>query len=239
LRRPVAGKVVLFIAAESREFSGIVRTVQTRPLDWGLRFACEGDLNGSRILMVADGPGMQLAGAATDTVRRHVRPDAVVSTGFCGALEPDLKPGDVVVASSVIDKENKDTYEAVEPQCGVAAERGSVLSCNRVAGSVSERAALQLTGALAVEMEAAAVAARARVWDVPFYCVRSVSDAADEDFPIDFNEVRDSNGRFSRSRIIAATALKPWSRIPFLLKLDRNCRVASERLGEFFANCRF
>jgi adenosylhomocysteine nucleosidase len=235
----MASRVVLFVAADSREFSGMLRTVPARPLAYGLRFACEGNLNGSRILMVADGPGMQLAGAATDTVRRHIRPDAVVSTGFCGALDPALKLGDLVVAQGVIDNENKDAYETVEPQCGAAAQRGPVLSVNRVAGSVSDRAALRLTGACAVEMEAAAVAARARVWDVPFYCVRTVSDAADEDFPIDFNRVRDPDGRFSRSRIVVAAALKPWSRVPFLLKLDRNCRVASERLGEFFANCRF
>lgn len=232
-------KVILVVAAERREFDGIRKIGAWRPLNWGLQFACEGELNGDRILMVADGPGMQLAGAATDTAWRHVRPDVVVSTGFCGALDPDLKLGDVVVAGAVIDGENGGVFDALAPECRAPARSGMVLSVSRVAASVADRATLREKGACAVEMEAAAVAARARVWEVPFYCVRVVSDTAVEEFAIDFNRVRDSYGRFSRARIIAAAAVRPWSRVRFLLKLDRNCKTASGRLGEFFANCRF
>jgi adenosylhomocysteine nucleosidase len=232
-------KTVLFIAAEDREFSGIRSLMSARPLNWGLRYACEGDLNGNKILMVADGPGMQLAGAAVDAVRRRVRPDAVVSTGFCGALDPNLSVGDVFVATTVLDPDNHEKYEANMPECGASAATGAVVSVNRVAVSLTDRDALRATGARAVEMEAASVASRARVWEVPFYCVRAVSDRADSDFPMDFNQVRDPAGRFSRSRIVFSAALKPWSRVPFLIELERNCRTAAVRLGEFFANCRF
>ena len=90
-----------------------------------------------------------------------------------------------------------------------------------------------------MEMEAAAVAARALTWDVPFYCIRSVSDTASEGFEIDFNRMRDSHGRFSRSRIVLAALSKPWTRIPSLLRLERSCRRASESLGDFLADCRF
>jgi len=41
---------------------------------------------------------------------------------------------------------------------------------------VAEKADLRLTGADAVEMEAAAVAAKATEWNIPFYCVRVVTD---------------------------------------------------------------
>lgn len=235
----MSSKVVLMVAAERREFSGLLRFVRSRPVNWGLQFSCEGDLNGNRIVMIADGPGPQLAGGATDVARRYVRPDTVVSAGFCGALDASLRPGDVVVAEEVIDADNGGSYIAQIPQCGQAYARGKVASAGRVATTMADRMLLRNTGACAVEMEAAAVAARARVWDVPFFCIRVVSDAADRDFPLDFNRTRDARGRFSRSRIVLAAAMRPWSRAPFLLKLDRSCRMASGRLGEFFANCRF
>ena len=72
---------------------------------------------------------------------------------------------------------------------------------------------------------------------MPFCCVRSVSDTAQEDMPLDLNQYRDSAGRFSRSRILAAALARPRTVIPGLLRLDRNCRIASESLGAFLASC--
>jgi hypothetical protein len=88
-------------------------------------------------------------------------------------------------------------------------------------------------------MEAAAVARKAAEWGVPFHCVRAVSDTAQDDLPLDFNLYRDAEGRFSRTRIALAALGRPFTRVPALLRLDRNCRIASESLGDFFANCRF
>jgi adenosylhomocysteine nucleosidase len=93
------------------------------------------------------------------------------------------------------------------------------------------------TGAIAVEMESAAVAAKAREWGVPFRCIKVVSDTAREDMPLDFNRYRDAAGRFSRGRIALAALGHPFSAIPGLLQLDRNCRKAAEKLGEFLADC--
>jgi len=88
-------------------------------------------------------------------------------------------------------------------------------------------------------MEAAAVAERARQWNIPFYCIRVVTDTAWESFPLDFNRMRDASGRFSRSKIIAAACRKPVAVFPELMKLDRRCKDAAEALGDFIAGCRF
>ena len=69
--------------------------------------------------------------------------------------------------------------------------------------------------------------------------VKVVSDAANEDLPLDFNQFRDPDGRFQARRIAATALLHPFSTMPALLRLDRNCRRASENLGEFFADCEF
>ena len=235
MTRPVA----LFIAAERMEFEGGLRFVRPTPLDWGLRFACEAELNGSTALFVAHGPGMQLAGFAADAVRQRVKPDLVVSTGFCGALDPELNCGDILIATSVIDVENGRTFAARTPERGCSSAKTGALVCsNRVAVSVEDKRQLAQTGARAVEMESGAIAWRAGIWGAPFYCIRAVSDAATDTLPIDFNRMRDAAGRFNRASIVTAALMRPWTGIPGLLRLSSGCRKASTSLGEFFANCR-
>jgi adenosylhomocysteine nucleosidase len=193
----------LIVAAETREIAGIRKQA------------------GGRWLLAANGPGVLAAEALRD--KQNV--DGIVSTGFCGALDPTLRIGDIVVSSS----------EVSSPRPFM---RGVILSVDRVAVTVAEKRALrERTGALAVEMEAHAVAAKAREWGVQFRCVKAVSDLATEDMPLDFNLYRDSEGRFSRSRIALAAMARPFSVMPGLQRLDRNCRTAAERLGEFFADC--
>lgn len=226
------------MAAEAREFDGLIARVGGRPLAWGLQFAREAELNGKRAVMVAHGAGMRMAAVAADTARRKVAPDVVVSTGFCGALDAGLETGSVFVASSVIHRESGAVYRCSEAGAG-RSRRGLLASQDRVAWTAEEKAELRRTGALAVEMEAAAVAERAQTWSAPFYCIRSVSDSAGEGFGIDFNRMRDRDGRFSRLRIAMSALARPWSRIPSLVRLDNNCRIAAKSLGEFLANCRF
>jgi hypothetical protein len=217
----------LVIAAERREFEGILRKVGTSSkLEWpGVRFARQSQWNGDHWLLVANGPGSALVGKALGC-RRDV--SGMISTGFCGALDPALRVGDIVVGS-------ESTVES-----GMPFVRGEILSRDRVAVSAEEKRNLrEATGAVAVEMEAAAVSRKAGEWEVPFYCIRVVSDAAGRNLPLDFNSYRDAEGRFSRGRIAVAAIGRPFSVMPALLEFDRDCRRAAEALGEFLAGCRF
>jgi adenosylhomocysteine nucleosidase len=235
-------KTILMVAAEAMEFQGLLSRLTANRLNWDLHFAREAEWNGNRTILVANGAGPQLAGQAADTARRHVRPDAVVSTGFCGALDPVLKVGDVVVASAVIDSENGKRYPAVplSSRADMGNSAGcAILSINRVAATVAEKRELRASGARAVEMEAAAVASRAEIWNVPFYCIRTVSDTAGENLGIDLNRMRNPRGAFSRGRIVLSALARPWSRVLALMKLEKSCRMAAKSLGDFLANCRF
>ena len=197
----------LLVAAERREFDGLIKRLgASKRLDWPVEFAVESQFRGDRWWMVANGPGREAVEQALET---KVEVSGIVSTGFCGALDPALKVGDIV-------------------------ENG--LTClDRVAVTAAEKAGLRReTGAAAVDMESAALDRKAREWGVPFRSVRAVSDLAAEDMPLDFNLYRDARGRFSRTRIALAAVQKPFTAIPALMRLDRNCRIASESLGEFF-----
>jgi hypothetical protein len=66
-----------------------------------------------------------------------------------------------------------------------------------------------------------------------------VTDTVNEGFSIDFNRMRDSDGRFSRSRIIKEACRNPFKLFPELLQFDRRCRRAATLLGDFIADCQF
>jgi len=201
----------LVVAAERREFDGILRRFgKGKKLSWPAEFACETGFNGDRWLLIANGPGRERVEGALREKRIEV--DGIISTGFCGALDPSLEVGAIV---------------------------REVISIDRVAATAAEKRDLRArTGAAAVDMESAALAAKAAEWGVPFYAIRAVSDRAEEDMPLDFNLYRDVAGRFSRSRIALAAMARPFTNVPALIRLDRNCRLAAQSLGDYFAHCR-
>jgi adenosylhomocysteine nucleosidase len=215
----------LVIAAEAREFEGVLKRASAiRPLEWPCAaFSREAAWKHSRWFLIANGPGPKLVERALE---RKPDVDRILSIGFCGALDPALRIGDIVVSGEV------------PKGVGASFVRGGVVSVDRVAVTALEKGNLRAaTGASVVEMESSAVARKAREWDVPFGCVRVVSDTAGEDLPLDFNRYRDADGRFERTRIGLAALGRPFTVLPRLIRLDRHCRRAAERLGEFLANC--
>jgi adenosylhomocysteine nucleosidase len=226
--------VLAFVAAERRELEGILnRATRIESLRWPVEFAREFVVNGQAAIAVANGPGPKLAGFALDAIRERREIRGVVSVGYCGALKPGLDANEIAVATKV------NSRDARTPEVSRAFTAGPVFSADRVVTSVEEKSGLARTGAIAVEMEAEALAERAESWGVPFYCVRIVTDTASEAFPLDFNKLRDADGRFSRSRVLLAALRRPGVLVPQLMRLDRRCRDASVVLGEFIADCRF
>jgi len=215
----------LVVADEEREFAGLLKRAPSQPLDWpGVTFAREITRAQDRWWLIATGPGPRLVERALDQPRAV---SGLASIGFCGALDPTLGIGDIVVTSDRLQRTSG------------AFVQDRALCLDRVAVTAAEKSRLRATtGAAVIEMESAAVAAKAREWGLPFRAVRSVSDSADDNMPLDFNQHRDEDGRFSRSGIVWAALRRPFA-IPGLLRLDRNCRRASESLGEFLANCQF
>ena len=235
----------LVVAAEAREFRGILQNCgPVNELGWPVAYAVAAELRKVRFVFAANGPGHRLASQVLQVAEVEAGTagiETVISTGFCGGLDPQLELGCIVEATSVLDFGTGRQYAACSFRTSTAhPTRGVVLSTDRVAVSVKDKAELRKqTGAVAVEMEATAIALWASARSIPFYCLRAVSDTAGDAFPLDVNQMRDREGRFDRMKIVGHAMLRPWSAIPGLLKLDRHCRVAEERLGEFFANCRF
>ncbi len=228
----------MLIAAEPREFSGLLKYCRNvRPLAWSVHWARSVELNGRQAVLAANGAGRARAAQAVAVASSAGRLDLICNMGFCGALESGMAIGDIFVAERVQTGDRE--FATVKPQSARPHHAGILASIDRVAQTAEEKRDLRVRGASAVEMEAAGVAAKAGELNVPFYCVRSITDLADESFAFDFNAALRSDGRFDTMRLIAASCRRPLSLLPELLRLGARCRTASRTLGEFVADCRF
>ena len=237
---------ILFVAAEADELKPFAkRLTGLRKLNWPLRYAFEGILHGKRVMLAANGEGPKLAAQAAEVAIRAItaaelsasKLEAVVSVGYCGALTPEGREGQVIVATEVLDGVEGMRFSCVIPQTESAHQIGALISQDCVANGCSEKQQLAQSGAIAVDMEAAGVAARTKRADLPFACIKVVTDRADESFGWDLNAMRTPDGRIARGKI-GVYALTHPKLIPELLRWKRRAGSAAQALGEFLASCR-
>jgi adenosylhomocysteine nucleosidase len=235
---------ILYVASEASELKPFAAYLTgLRKLKWPLDYAFEGVLDGRRIMLAANGAGPKLAALAVEIAMRAVtvaelsssRLEAVLSVGYCGALDPALKENQIVTATGILDAAKGETMDCLSVEGD--AVRGVVASQDRVVDSASDKQQLRKSGAIAVEMEAAGVFARTRKAELPFFCIKAVSDLADESFPLDLNKMRTTEGRISRGRI-GTYALTHPKALPGLFHLKRRSEQAAKALGEFLVSCR-
>jgi nucleoside phosphorylase len=106
------------------------------------------------------------------------RPSFLLSVGFSGALQPEQKVGDLVLASEIVDEQGY-RWEAMIPDtlAGEEIALGRLLSVTRLVSDPQEKRRLgQQQEALAVDMESAAAARLCHQHSIPFACLRVISD---------------------------------------------------------------
>jgi adenosylhomocysteine nucleosidase len=237
---------ILYVASEASELKPFAAMLTgLRKLNWPLDYAFEGILEGRRILLAANGAGPNLAARAVEVAIRAVmvaelsssKLEAVVSTGYCGALDPSLRECRILVATQLLDLSRTQTFDCIPVAPGLEFASGVIVSQNRVAMNAAEKRQLLAHNALAVDMEAAGVAARATSAGLPFACIKVVSDRADETFQTDFNRMRTPEGRIARGKIGLHAVTHPYV-VPELLRLRRRTQDAAKALGDFLVRCR-
>lgn len=114
----------------------------------------------------------------------------LISAGFCGALDPALSIGDVLVADEVLDQagnhfpsaqlegsSNEDSVVNPHSELGTPNSPRRLLTCSHLIATPSEKRSLgSRTGAHAVDMESAVWAAWCQAEGIPFTAIRVVSD---------------------------------------------------------------
>lgn len=156
------------------------------------------------------------------------RPRALLSVGFCGALDPGLAVGDLVAAERVLDEATGEGF-AADPALLAAApgRRGVIVSARRLARTPADRARLEGT---AVDLESAALARAAGAQGVPFLALRAVTDTTRHRLP-DFERIA-----------AGADTMRPWRGVTYFLlrpqDLPRLARLgpAAARAGRALAD---
>jgi hypothetical protein len=174
-------------------------------------------------------------------------PELVLTCGFAGGLNPDLELGEVVfesvnapLAPSLSppggERVSARTGEGLFSQLLAAGAKPANFFCaDRIATTVAEKKKLRAkTGADAVEMESAAIHGVCRERGIPCATVRVISDAADEDLPLDFNRVSKPDRSMDYGKLFWAIAKSP-GKTGGLLRLQKNCRFAAEQLANVLA----
>jgi adenosylhomocysteine nucleosidase len=226
---------ILFVASDRMEFPDILRHASfVRPTGMAVDWSRKAQLGGHDAMLLANGIGPERARAAAAAGIDAFAPDAVVSTGFCGALAPSLGIAELVNANRIVS--GGEIYDA---QAVKGPKTGPIRSISYVARTAEEKRELASEGAIAVEMEAAGVAAEALRHSLPFYCIRAVTDLAGETLANDFNKALRSDGHFDTMSILRVALLHPATRLPELIRLRKRCLRAARALGEFFADNRF
>jgi adenosylhomocysteine nucleosidase len=174
-----------------------------------------GTLNGVEVALLKSGIGKVSAAMGATLLLEHCKPDVVINTGSAGGLAATLKVGDIVVSDEARYHDADVTAFGYEygqlPGCpaGFAADarliaaaeecitelnlhavRGLVVSGDAfINGSVAlAKIRHNFPQAVAVEMEATAVAHVCHSFGTPFVVVRAISDVADQQSHLSFDE---------------------------------------------------
>jgi adenosylhomocysteine nucleosidase len=168
-------------------------------------------LNHPRLRLVVGGVGYDRARAAAARLCDAARPTLLVSAGFCGALDPALRTGDLLVGGTVREARR---FAPDERALGALpdARRGDTLWVPQVRRDLGARP----EGVAAVDMESAAVAAVALERGIPFVSIRAVLDTPDAPLASDYRWT---------------TLLKFWA-WPGAARDARRAGIASARLVE-------
>jgi len=164
-------------------------------------------------VVIGGGDLAGLTGRLEDELRGGVA--GVVSFGLCGALDPALKVGDLVIGEAVADGSDSFDADAAWVSRIAAllpeAKLGRFARAERPVATAAEKADLrQAASAIAVDLESFPVARLARWFGVPFAVIRAVSDAADRALPPAAQVGLGADGRPAIGPVFASLKSNPW-----------------------------
>ena len=248
---PQADRFVAILGALHRELVYIRSQVRIQHKDSreGVRFWI-GDHGSRRIILVQTGVGPAQAQHAARVILSSFPVEVLISVGFACALKSEMKIGDLVVgeSSSFLNQPHLGSYTAdgrllvfadeVSEKFGSSSLRpasifrGPILTVQQIMVTAAEKRTLaDTTGAIAVDMESAAIAAAAVDAKVAYLSIRTISDLVDEDL--------ESVAKF----LSPEGNLRPLKGVLYLLshpidvvhlnRLRIHTAVASKRLGCF------
>jgi adenosylhomocysteine nucleosidase len=169
-------------------------------------------------------------------------PQLILTCGFAGGLNPDLKIGQVVFEIRPLTpalsplggaRETGAPVNQLSSKLSAAGAKPAKFFCaDRIATTVAEKKKLRdETGADAVEMESEAIHAVCAERGIPCATVRVISDTASENLPLDFNALSKADKSLDYGKLFLAIAKSP-GKVGALRKLQKNTAFAAEQLAK-------
>jgi len=174
------------------------------------------------VLLCVSGIGPAAAHAASEALLA-AGATALVSWGVAAGLAGTASPGTLVLADRVVDLSSPlnpaELWSAAEWTDRIAAHlptsihvlRGPISATDRVLSTHADKLAAGSRGggAVAADMESAAVARVANRAGIPWIAIRAVSDTADTGLPLALAGAIDTTGRVRLTRLAAGLARRP------------------------------
>lgn len=195
------------------------------------------ELHGRCLIRISGSGGSNAEAAADELVARGAR--QLVSWGCAGALADHLAPGDVILPASVrtsdgsqvsfCGKWRRRLAQSVAEDIRI--DEGSIAESADIVDTVAGKSRLRdATGAVAVDMESAAVLRVAKGHNVPCIAVRAIADNASTPVPRSVLRSVDPHGEVRLARLIIELARDP-SELVGLTHLNRCFRAALRSLS--------
>ncbi|MDO4698029.1 MAG: 5'-methylthioadenosine/S-adenosylhomocysteine nucleosidase [Pasteurellaceae bacterium] len=190
----------------------------------------EGKINNTNVALLQSGIGKTAAAIGTTLLLQLTKPDMVINTGSAGGLDSNLNVGDIVISTEVRHHDVDVTafgYEKGQLPANPAAflpdadlvelatKESQKAGFNAVAGLICSGDAF-INGAekmaqirqdfpvvAGVEMEAASIAQVCHAFGVPFVVIRAISDVADKESHLSFEEFLPLAAEKSSSIVLA------------------------------------
>jgi adenosylhomocysteine nucleosidase len=194
------------------------------------------------VVVIRTGMGPARAASAARSIAAAGGAELFVSTGCAGALDPSLRPGDLLVPEAVcleggepipVDAAARRAAVAAADDAALRAHAGHFFTSSRMLASLAERRTAARCGAIAVEMESAAVAAVAAEHGIPFVAIRSILDRADDELDLGGRFVDPTSGAV-KPLALAAHVLRHPSSLGRLMEMQRMMQASEAALARFF-----
>ncbi len=225
-----------FIAAFPGELRPLVKTVVEGGKDGGWPHSSRNSVHFWAVrneeeewIAACAGAGQAAATRAFAAIEDGGPIDLVFSLGWAGALKPHLAPGSAHNVAGVIDARTGERF-----RCDAGAGDQWLVTAPAVAGHHEKLRLAAAYQAALVDMEAAAIARLALMREIPFYCIKGVSDGLDAKLP-DFNRFLSPTGQLETARLVLYAMFRPWH-WPALIQMGENSRKASQGIAELVLN---
>ncbi len=202
-------------------------------------------LDGRELLLAKTGMGPENAEAAARRLFEEGSVAAALALGVAAGLSPQLRTGDLIVGDRVIfhgrdsttrqsfpcDAKLQESALTVIRQSGDRYALGSIVTVERIVLAAEEKRGLAAqSGAMAVDMESAAIASAASARAVPFLAIRAILDPVEEDLKIAFDRFLDEHGEPRPLPLIRYLIAQPQALLR-LVALGLRTKTVCGRLG--------